>query len=87
VKIMDRIIRWFCRSAEADAMREQAAQVRRHTEAVHNEATQRIASQDERLDRLQRRARIYFRDYDDHPGIHGRGSSGDGGHASGGAGR
>jgi hypothetical protein len=87
VKIMDRIIRWFCQSADARAFNEQAEQARQQTEAIDSEAHRRMAAQNERLDRLQRRARIYFRDYDDHPGIHGRGSSGDGGHASGGAGR
>jgi hypothetical protein len=84
VKIMDNLMRWFCR-------RESAAETRRTVQAVQDHAAtfseavgKRLAEHDARLNLIEARARVKFRDYEPRPDLHGDRNAGNGGHAHGG---
>lgn len=86
---MDHLMRWFCRRADAEETQRQITEIERQmtetTEHVANrlaDVGRQLSDHNERLDRLQRRARIYHRDYSDHPDTHGRGNHGDGGNVA-----
>jgi CRISPR/Cas system CMR-associated protein Cmr5 small subunit len=90
---MDHLMRWFCRRADAVETQRQIHEIERQmsetTEHVANKLAdvgRQLSEHDARLDLIQRRARIRYRDYDHHPDFHGDRSTGDGGHAAGGVG-
>jgi hypothetical protein len=84
VKIMDNLMRWFCRRAveaetdrRVEAIQEHAANLGQHVE-------RRLKEHDARLDLIEARARVKFRDYEPRADLHGDRNAGNGGHAHGG---
>jgi hypothetical protein len=88
---MDHLMRWFCRRADAVETQRQIAEIERqvcetsqHVADKLEDAGRQLNDHRQRLDLIQRRARIRYREPD--PGHHGGGSDyRNGGHASGGA--
>jgi hypothetical protein len=81
---MDNLMRWFCRRAveaetdrRVEAIQEHAANLGQHVE-------RRLKEHDARLDLIEARARVKFRDYEPRPLSDGDRNAGNGGHAHGG---